>query len=81
MTTQVQVAKWGNSLGLRLPRDLAARAGLKAGVRVDIDATRDGRIVISHSRRRFTMQELLKEMKPGRQHKLEDDAPRGAELI
>jgi antitoxin MazE len=81
MATQVQVAKWGNSLGLRLPRDLAARAGLKAGVRVDIDATRDGKIVISHSRRRFTMQELLKEMKPGRQHKLEDDAPRGAELI
>ena len=81
LTTQVQVAKWGNSLGVRLPRDVAARAGLKAGARVEIDATRDGRIVISHSRRRFTLQELLKEMKPSRQHQLEDDAPRGVEIL
>jgi len=81
MATQVQVAKWGNSLGVRVPRDIAIRAGLKEGARVDIDATRDGRIVISRSRRRFTLDELLAEMKPGRQHTLDDDEPRGSEII
>ena len=81
MAKQVQLAKWGNSLGVRLPRDLVARIGLKEGARLDIDATRDGRIVISRSRRRFTLEELLAGMKPARQHKLEDDGPRGAEII
>lgn len=81
MAKQVQVAKWGNSLGVRLPRDLVVRTGLKEGARVDIDATRDGRIVISRSRRRFTLDELLSEMKPSRQHKLEDDGPKGSEIV
>lgn len=81
MAKQVQLAKWGNSLGVRLPRDIAARVGFKECARVDVDATRDGRIVISRSRRRFTLEDLLAEMKPSRQHPLEDDAPRGAEII
>ena len=81
MATQIQVAKWGNSLGVRVPRDVAIRAGLKEGARVDIDATRDGRIIISRARRHFTLEELLAQMKPSRQHTLEDDGPRGAEII
>ena len=81
MAKQVQVAKWGNSLGVRLPRDLVVRIGLKEGARVDIDATRDGRIVISRSRRRFTLEELLADMKPSRQHAFEDDGPKGSEIF
>lgn len=81
MPTQVQIAKWGNSLGLRVPRDIAARVGLTEGARVDIEATRDGRIVISRSRRRFTLEELLAGMTPEREHTLEDDGPRGEEII
>jgi antitoxin MazE len=81
MPTQVQIARWGNSLGVRVPRDVAIRAGLTEGTRVDIEATEDGRIVISPSHRRFTLDELLKEMTPERQHRLQDDPPRGAELL
>jgi antitoxin MazE len=81
MPIQVQVAKWGNSLGVRVPRDIAARAGLTEGVRVDIEAADDGRIIISRSRRRFALEELLVGMTPEREHVLEDDGPQGAELI
>ena len=35
---QVQVARWGNSLGLRIPKDIAQRAGLRKGARVDVEA-------------------------------------------
>src|SRR5712671_6107087 len=35
---QVQVARWGNSLGLRIPKDIARRAGLREGARVEIEA-------------------------------------------
>jgi antitoxin MazE len=78
---QVQIAKWGNSLGLRVPRDVAARVGLTEGTRVDIEASDDGRIIVTRSRRRFTLAELLKGMTPEREHVLEDDAPRGDELL
>lgn len=81
MPIKVQVAKWGNSLGVRVPRDVAARAGLTEGARVDIEASKDGRIIISRSRRRFTLDELLAGMTPERAHRLEDDGPKGEELI
>lgn len=81
MPVQVQVAKWGNSLGVRVPRDVAARVGLTEGMRVDIDAAPDGRIIISRSRRRFTLDELLVGMTPEREHALEDDGPKGEEII
>ncbi len=81
MPIQVRIAKWGHSLGLRVPRDVAARVGLTEGTRVDIEATDDGRIVITQSRRRFMLDDLLAEMTPEREHRLEDDGPQGEEII
>jgi antitoxin MazE len=81
MPVQLRIAKWGNSLGLRLPRDVAARAGLTEGARVDIEGFPDGRIVVTPSRRRFTLEELLAGMTPDRKHPLEDDGPVGKELL
>jgi len=80
MATRVQIAKWGNSLGLRVPRDLAARIGLTEGTRVDVEA-RGGRLVVSKSNRRFSLDELLAGMTPERQHHALDDAPRGDEIL
>jgi antitoxin MazE len=81
MAIQVQIAKWGNSLGVRIPRDVAARSGLTEGARVDIEAADDGRIIISRSRRRFALEELLAGMIPEREHRLEDDDAKGEEII
>ena len=80
MATQLRITKWGNSLGLRVPRDVAARAGLTAGTRVDIEGYPDGRIVITPSRRRFTIEELVAGMTEN-EHPLEDDGPIGKEQI
>jgi antitoxin MazE len=81
MPVQVLLAKWGNSLGLRVPRDIAARLGLAEGARVDVEASEDGRIIITRSRRRFTLDELLAGMTPDKEHPSTDDAPRGEEII
>ena len=81
MPVQLRISKWGNSLGLRVPRDIAARAGLTEGARVDIEGYADGRIVITPSRRRFTIEELVAGMTPENEHVLEDDGPIGDELI
>src|SRR5262249_22386441 len=77
MPVQVTVTKWGNSLGLRVPRDVAARVGLTEGARVDIETSDDGRIIVTRSRRRFTLEELVAGMTPDREHPLEDDGPVG----
>ncbi len=60
---QVQVARWGNNLGLRIPKDIAARAGLSEGARVDVEAD-DGRIIITPARRRYVLAGLLKDTTP-----------------
>lgn len=46
---QVQVSRWGNSLGVRLPKELAQRLGIGEGSRVDV-TEEQGRIVISVER-------------------------------
>ncbi|WP_029006945.1 AbrB/MazE/SpoVT family DNA-binding domain-containing protein [Azospirillum halopraeferens] len=60
---QVQLARWGNSLGLRIPKDIAARFGLAEGGRVEIEAEGD-RIVIRTDRPRYDLDELLTGMTP-----------------
>jgi antitoxin MazE len=60
---QVQLARWGNSLGLRIPKDVAVRAGLYAGARVDVEAEGD-RIIVTPARRRYVLAELLQGMTP-----------------
>jgi antitoxin MazE len=40
-----RITKWGNSLGLRIPKVLAEQAGLKEGSFVDV-SLEDGRILI-----------------------------------
>jgi antitoxin MazE len=60
---KVQVSRWGNSLGVRIPKDIADRAGLRAGARVEINAE-DDRIVIAPARPRYRLEDLLKGMTP-----------------
>jgi antitoxin MazE len=58
---QVRVSRWGNSLGLRIPRDIASRAGLREGDRVEAEAER---IIVSPARPRYILAELLQGMTP-----------------
>ena len=78
---QVQVARWGNSLGVRIPKQIAERAGLREGARVEIEADSD-RIVITRARRRYQLAELLQGMSPEAMREAFDWGPdRGREII
>jgi antitoxin MazE len=58
---KVKVAKWGNSLGLRLPRAAVEAAGLKAGSEVDV--TVEGQeLRVKPPSKVKTSKELLEEM-------------------
>lgn len=57
---QLNIARWGNSLALRIPADYARRAGLKEGDNVDARLTADGGIAIrpAHWNRKAFAREL-----------------------
>jgi antitoxin MazE len=78
---QVQVARWGNSLGLRIPKDVAQRVGLREGARVDVEVEGD-RIVVSPARPRYVLAELLKGMTPQAMREAFDWGPnKGREIV
>jgi antitoxin MazE len=60
---QVTISRWGNSLGVRVPKDVADRLGLSEGSRVDVSVEED-RIVISTSRPVYRLEEILTGVSP-----------------
>lgn len=54
----------GGSVSVTLPRQMLRTLGLAAGASVAV-TVEDGRLVLSPARPRYTLDELLKGMKPG----------------
>lgn len=78
---KARVARWGNSLGIRIPRDVAGGVGLVEGSMVEI-ATENGRIVIDPGRPRYRLDDLLHGMKPGEMAGIYDWGPDlGREIV
>jgi antitoxin MazE len=80
MTTRIQ--KWGNSLGLRIPRECARQTGIKAGAEVDL-RVRNGRLIVRaiHATR-VTLKSLLAAVTPSNIHdEMNSDRSRGRERI
>lgn len=60
MRTKVQ--RWGNSLGLRIPRSFAQEAGVEAGSQVDL-SVRDGSLVVRAAKQqRYRLSDLLEKV-------------------
>jgi antitoxin MazE len=57
------VNKWGNSLGVRIPQPVATQIGLTAGTVVSIEVV-DNTIVISPTRKKYQLDELLDGVTP-----------------
>ncbi len=57
---QTRIQKWGNSLGLRIPRSFAQEVGVGAGSEVDL-SVQDGDLVVRPARRRtYRLKDLLR---------------------
>jgi antitoxin MazE len=64
-TMRVSIARWGNSLGVRIPKEIARPLALSEGAQVEIVAEGD-RVVISPIRHppRYNLADLLVGMTP-----------------
>ena len=72
MRTSVQ--RWGNSLGIRIPKALALEAGLRPDVAVDL-TLQGGRLLISPIIEVPTLEELLAQVTPENLHGETDWGP------
>ncbi|MDD5544277.1 MAG: AbrB/MazE/SpoVT family DNA-binding domain-containing protein [Acidobacteriia bacterium] len=78
---QTKIQRWGNSLGLRIPRSFAEEAGVEAGSQVDL-SMRDGDLVVRAARRRtYRLSELLQKVTNKNLHgEVNTGGPRGREV-
>ena len=76
---RVVVRKWGNSLALRLPRDLAKDLGLDEGSPVEMRS--DGRqITIVRAAPRHTLADLVSRINDSNRHTEIATSPAGKEI-
>ena len=59
---QLNIAKWGNSLALRLPSHIARESRLEEGAPVTIEVQKDGTLIVTRVRRKFKLADLLANM-------------------
>jgi antitoxin MazE len=65
---QTKIQKWGNSLGVRIPRSFAAEAEVDAGSAVDISLEKGGFRIRPVRRRRYALRQLLRKITPRNVH-------------
>ena len=76
-----EVRKWGNSLGIRVPKALAQQVEVSEGTRVALKA-RAGRIVVTPVfPRRYRLEDLVSKITRKNRHaEVETGKPRGREV-
>jgi antitoxin MazE len=63
-----QLAKWGNSLALRIPKAVADSAGLRKGDPVSLRVSEDGGLVVSAARRKYKLEALVSRITAKNRH-------------
>ena len=73
------IRKWGNSLGLRIPKGVAEQLSIGPGTTVEVTAE-EGRLVIAPARPAYTLDQLVDGITPANVHGETDTGPaRGIE--
>ena len=67
MAIVTQIAKWGNSLGLRLPKSVALEAKVGKGDTVDV-SVKNGVIVVRPNRPTYSLKQLVAKITPRNRH-------------
>ena len=81
---QVRVSRWGNSLAVRLPKQLAEQLRLAEGQTVDITA--EGSVLAlrptaAPAYHKYDRNDLINQMDPGYPEESFDDGPMGKEQL
>ena len=78
---KTQLAKWGNSLAVRIPKPVAIAAKLETGDDLELDVEGPGRVKIRRPERKPTLAQLVREITDENRHSDSDWGPQvGKEL-
>ena len=78
---QTKIQRWGNSLGLRIPRSFAEEAGVEAGSEVDLSVRDCDLVVRAAKRRAYRLSELLEKVTAENRHgEVDTGEPMGREV-
>lgn len=70
-----QLAKWGHSLAVRIPKTAVTSAGLRQGDRLSITVEQEGVLVIRSTRRKYTLEQLVSGITKRNRHDETDWGP------
>lgn len=80
ITVTTTVQKWGNSIGLRIPKRIADKIGVVNGSEVELQAI-EGKIIVNPVAEEITLENLLAKCKPENRHnEIDFGKPEGNEI-
>lgn len=74
-----KLQKWGNSIGLRIPKSIIEKANLDVDSEVEIEH-KDGKIIIFPLNKSLSLKDLLSQITEDNLHSEDDYAPEGNEV-
>ncbi|WP_407272651.1 AbrB/MazE/SpoVT family DNA-binding domain-containing protein [Radiobacillus sp. PE A8.2] len=83
MTSATTVQKWGNSLAVRIPRDIAERIAIQQGSEMELIVVDDNKITLvpKNQKKKYSLEELLSKITPENRHDDIDFGVEGNEII
>ncbi|MBX9256806.1 AbrB/MazE/SpoVT family DNA-binding domain-containing protein [Desmonostoc muscorum CCALA 125] len=62
------IAKWGNSLAIRIPRSVAEQLHITEGTAINFSVEGNSIVITPQKRKKYTLDELLEGMTPDKFH-------------
>ena len=75
----VKIQKWGNSLGIRIPKAVVKKVKLRENSEVEIES-KNGTIVIFPAQKQYSLDVLLDQISKNNLHREEEFTPEGNEV-
>jgi antitoxin MazE len=75
----VKIQKWGNSLGVRIPKTVIEKVNLSENSEVEIES-KNGTIVIFPAKKEYSLDSLLEQITKNNLHSEEDFKAEGNEV-
>ena len=77
-----KTAQWGNSIGVRIPKDLAKKAGIGVDCTVEINEAGEGIIIKPVGKKEYSLKELVSKITSQNRHgEIDFGRPVGKELL
>lgn len=79
----VTAQKWGNSLGIRIPKEAAEKIGIEQGTELELHVIGENTITLKpkKTRKKYTLEQLLSEITLENRHEEIEFGKEGRELI